>query len=154
MIQVFLEDDTIQIQEIKLRNTGFMGGKFLARGRQKASDGSIIKPSDLFVGGIVKVRCRAFDIVDADERTIKHMEQNCLQWPQSNLSSIKHRVQIAGDAIAEHVNATGDAAIGYAAAKDLLRIAGVNLTTQESITLFRHLDSSNSGFIRTTALVM
>lgn len=137
-----------------MRNSGFAAGKFLARGKQAAPDGSRLMPQDLFIGGIVKVRCHAFEILDADERTIKHMENNCLKWPQSNLNSIKHRLQIAGDAIQEQISAWGDAAIGYDAIKSVLHAAGVQLTRQESITLFRALDPKNSGFIRTSALVV
>lgn len=111
-------------------------------------------PQDLFIGGSVKVRCHEFEILDADERTIKHMEKNCLLWPQSNLNSIMHRLQIAGDAIQEQVAAWGDAAVGYDGIKSLLKAAGIPLTTQESITLFRALDPKNTGFIRTSALVM
>ncbi|CAM9243048.1 unnamed protein product, partial [Ectocarpus fasciculatus] len=154
VIQAFLEDDTIQIQELAIRNSGFAGGKFLARGRQTAPDGSRLMPQDLFIGGSVKVRCHEFEILDADERTIKHMEKNCLLWPQSNLNSIMHRLQIAGDAIQEQVAAWGDAAVGYDGIKSLLKAAGIPLTTQESITLFRALDPKNTGFIRTSALVM
>lgn len=137
-----------------VRNSGFMGGKFLARGRQKAPDGSPLLPQDLFIGGVVKVRCHAFEILDADERTIKHMEQNSNLWPQSNLNSLKHRMQIAGDAIQEQVQAKGDAAVGYGAIKDMLNKAGINLTPQESITLFRDLDPKSTGFVRTSALLI
>jgi hypothetical protein len=137
-----------------VRNSGFMGGKFLARGRQSAPDGSRLMPQDLFIGGVVKVRCHAFEILDSDERTIKHMENNPQLWPQSNLNSIKHRLQIAGDAIQEQIAPMGDAAIGYNTVREVLHCVGVNLSTQESITLFRDLDPKNSGFIRTTALLM
>jgi hypothetical protein len=111
-------------------------------------------PQDLFIGGSVKVRCHEFEILDADERTIKHMENNCLKWPQSNLKSITQRLQIAGDAIQEQVVAWGDAAVGYDAIKSVLQAAGVHITVQESITLFRALDPKNSGFIRTSALLV
>ena len=154
VIQAFLEDDTIQIQELAVRNSGFMAGKFLARGRQTTPDGTRLLPQDLYIGGQVKVRCHAFDILDSDERTIKHMEQNPHIWPQSNLNSIKHRLQIAGDAIQELITPMGDTAVGYTAIKDILRNVGVNLSMQECITLFRDLDPKNSGFVRTSALLM
>lgn len=137
-----------------MRNSGFTAGKFLARGKQVALDGTRLLPQDLFIGGTIKVRCHEFVILDADERTIKHMEANCLKWPQSNLKSIMHRMQIAGDAIQEQVQAWGDAAVGYDAIKSILQAAGIHLTTQESITLFRALDPKNSGFIRTSSLVL
>lgn len=154
VIQAFLEDDTIQIQETAIRNSGFAGGKFLARGKQTAPDGSRLMPQDLYIGTTVKVRCHEFEIVDADERTIKHMEKNSQMWPQSNLNSIKHRLQIAGDAIQAQMHAVSDSEIDYPAVKSLLSAAGVHLTLQEAITLLRSLDPSNTGRVRAGALLL
>lgn len=153
VIQGFLEDDTIQIQEIPVRNSGFAGGKFLARGKHNDAEGKPLKPSDFFIGARVKVRCHEFDILDADERTLKHMEHYFDLWPQSNLGYIQQRLRLAQGSIRVQAAKYGDAAIGYESARGLLSDSGLKLTLQESITLFRAIDPSNSGFIRVQSLI-
>jgi hypothetical protein len=154
IIQCFLEDDSIQIQEVPVRNSGFVGGKFLARGKQFKADGSPLRPHDIAIGEIVRVRCHEFEVLDADERTIIHMEKYNKLWPQSNINLVKQLLKNNAIGIQRQINSIGDVALGYAAARKFIADAGVNLSLQQSITLFRVLDPKNSGFIRTTEVIV
>lgn len=87
----FYADNTIAIQERPIPNSGVPGGRFLERGvvrrpaAASAAEGSggvgggVGEPlthSDLFVGAVIPVHGRAFELVGADTFTLDYMEQN------------------------------------------------------------------------------
>lgn len=77
IISYFLNDDTLQIQEIPQRNSGIVEGKFLARNRYKNSENnsSFFKPTDFLLNKDVTVNSYRFHIESCDEYTRKYMEQ-------------------------------------------------------------------------------
>lgn len=69
VIQVYPQDDTVGVYEPAIRNSGIVGGKFLARGKHKKADGSLYQPSDFVVGTEVEVCRRRFFIEGTDDFT-------------------------------------------------------------------------------------
>jgi hypothetical protein len=71
IIGFYLSDDTISIFEPAQKNSGIMEGKFLERRKYKNVDkgGEFISPTDIAVGGDVKINGYSFHILGCDEYT-------------------------------------------------------------------------------------
>lgn len=67
---------SVSIFEEKIRNSGFAGGLYL----KKTQLLHVQKPRDVFVGAEIKVYCRIFRLVRADERTLSFMEKESRKW--------------------------------------------------------------------------
>ena len=76
VLMLFLEDDTITIREPPRRNSGHIGGNFLCRSRVKKDEKNYYTPEDFSVGANVTVNSQVFEIVEADEYTLRYMEAN------------------------------------------------------------------------------
>lgn len=68
-ISVYPADDSLAIYEVAVKNTGFGGGKFLARNRHRKSDGSFYAAADFKPGAVVSVYGHRFVVLDADKFT-------------------------------------------------------------------------------------
>merc|ERR1719465_367875 len=86
IIGIFLSDDTVAVWEARQRNSGCVEGKFRERGvTVNPATGTAFKPRDFFVGGQVTLSAMPFRIVRADEYTLKYMESNPDEFPQSSI---------------------------------------------------------------------
>ena len=75
IISYFVEDDTIGVYEMGVRNSGIRHGKFLQRGRYMCADGSRrLELRDLAIGSIVSVQRHEFVIDGADEYCINYIK--------------------------------------------------------------------------------
>ncbi len=75
IISFYLADDTIGVYEPAQKNSGIIEGKFLHRRKYKNVDNNnaIITPSDLAIGGNVKVNGHSFHILSADDYTVNYL---------------------------------------------------------------------------------
>lgn len=75
IISFYLADDSISIYEPAQKNSGIIPGKFLERRKYKNVDkqGEFITPSDMAVGGDVKINGHSFHILSCDEYTQKYL---------------------------------------------------------------------------------
>jgi EF-hand domain-containing protein 1 len=66
-----LADDTISIFEPSQKNSGVMEGKFLERNKYKNIDknGLHLTPTDINIGGDVKINGYSFHVLSCDEYT-------------------------------------------------------------------------------------
>jgi len=78
VITYFLQDDTIAIHEIPLRNSGFPTGKFLERGKYRKANGKYFSPFDFKVGKPVTITGRSFYLNDCTEVTKKWFVQHTI----------------------------------------------------------------------------
>lgn len=77
ILKYYMSNDTISIFEKFERNSGFIGGKFLERGRIKnPANGEFYTTKDLVVGETIKLNCFEFSIIDVDDFTKNYMENN------------------------------------------------------------------------------
>ena len=76
IIAFYLADDTISIFEPVQKNSGVMEGKFLERRAYKNVDraGASVTPSDLAIGGDVKINGYSFHVLSSDEYTQKYLD--------------------------------------------------------------------------------
>ncbi|XP_019732440.1 EF-hand domain-containing family member C2 [Hippocampus comes] len=96
IISFYLSDDSISVFERSQKNSGVLGGMFLARGRVKKPGQELFKsePSeyfiaqDLYVGATLCLNNRLFQLLDADEYTLNYLEQHAEQFPKANFGTI------------------------------------------------------------------
>lgn len=101
VVSYFLADDTINIHEPPLRNSGIAGGKFLERQRVKKPNqvrnplevSEYFGPRDFFVGAHVVINGFEFYIYDADEYAFKLMEKESQLFPVSNQRLILEKLR-------------------------------------------------------------
>lgn len=147
-LQVFLEDDTIQIRELPVRNSGFTGGKFLSRGKQYHSNGKQITPSDISIGSSIFVQSFKFDILDADEFSLKYMEQHPEIWKESSIDEIALRLREKESALKDMLLILKEKAleeVPYQQIEQMLERVDIKFTPQEKLTLFRRIDRKKKG---------
>lgn len=77
IISFYLADDTISIYEPQQKNSGILHGKFLERNQYKNYDDPTkhITPTDMPLGGDVKINGYSFHILFADEYTENYLRQ-------------------------------------------------------------------------------
>lgn len=75
IISFYLADDTISIFEPAQKNSGIIEGPFLERRKYKNVDKQMlfISPTDMPVGGDIKINGYNFHILDCDEYTTKYL---------------------------------------------------------------------------------
>jgi hypothetical protein len=71
IITYFLNDDSLQIYEPPVKNSGFWTGKFLERGIYKSEQGDVIKPEHMIVGQDIKINGHLVHLTDCDDFTKK-----------------------------------------------------------------------------------
>lgn len=78
VISFFIANDTVQIFERFERNSGFIGGNFMERCRQKNvdTDGKYFKCSDFEVGRVVTINTFKFEIIGQDLYTENYRKAN------------------------------------------------------------------------------
>ena len=81
IISFYLSDDSISIYEPAQKNSGIMEGKFLERRKYKNVDkgGEFITPTDMPLGGNIKINGHSFNILSCDEYTKNYLNEH-LFW--------------------------------------------------------------------------
>jgi hypothetical protein len=93
IITFYLSDDTNQIYEPRVRNSGIIGCKYLQRMRvDNPETGEYFEASDLEVGRIVILNKQRFEHVEATEYAKSSMEADADTFPQAELAEIVERL--------------------------------------------------------------
>jgi len=141
VITYFMENDTVQIMEPQIRNSGHKGGLFLRRTRLTEP----IKPEDLWLGTSVTIAANEFAIIDADKSTLKFMESYPDSWQGCNLKLIKKKLQPRKEVLLKEILFYPGL---YTAVIEMPTIQKIfdtvygekYLVKQETKTVFRHID--------------
>ena len=80
IISFYLADDTISIYEPAQKNSGIIPGAFLKRNRYKNIDNANawITPSDMAIGGDVKINGHSFHLMSCDEYTSNYLKEHLI----------------------------------------------------------------------------
>merc|ERR1719387_141840 len=85
VVAIHLADDGVSVWEMHQRNSGYAGGKFASKARQRnPATGAWLCPKDFFTGATVTINGMPFLLGQADEATLQYMEANLAQYPSSN----------------------------------------------------------------------
>lgn len=81
IISFYLGDDSISIYEPAVKNSGIIEGPFLRRNKYKNVDknNEFITPTDLPIGGNIKINGYSYNILSCDEYTVKYLQTH-LDW--------------------------------------------------------------------------
>lgn len=160
IIQVHLEDDTVQIREPPLRNTGHKGGIFLSRVdvMMDMPDGSKRKfaPQDVVIGDVIKIRSHKFVVHDCDEYTYRFMEENSKQFLNSDIKLALEAIQKRQEVVTRLIITTPGLASKICSFEEidgLMRNAKVGLKKQQIMTVLRALDPQRLGLVKMTQLL-
>ena len=93
IITYYCLDDTIQILEPPIRNSGFWGGIFLTRTRIRNSEGDIVQDTDFWVGCDIQLLKHRFRLYEADAGTTKHMDSNGHKFWRADINKIMDRLR-------------------------------------------------------------
>lgn len=139
------------------RNSGHKGGVFLNRGAIKSHDGNaVVQPQDIFCGAVVPIYGNRFVIHDADEFTMRHMEENKKLWINSNLATVVSKLKSRQEVISRIILTTPGLAqknVTLDDIADILKRGGLDLVKQEIVTMFRVLDPLKVGTIKLTKVL-
>ncbi|KAJ1438820.1 hypothetical protein B484DRAFT_444336 [Ochromonadaceae sp. CCMP2298] len=91
VISYYLLDNTLKIVEPPIQNSGFVGGVFLSRREIKKADKTPLTERDMHVGAKVRILMHQFDLLDANEGTMRWMEDKLL--PRSNFHHIVDKLR-------------------------------------------------------------
>ena len=149
------------IREPPRRNSGVVGGNFLAKMKLKHPDGRLVTAADIVIGATLTLASHTFVILDADEATLKYMEQRPTQFPYSDPEAVTQlfadQSKLAWPSNDERRNAIDNASRGGDALEfdafecilgDLASAAGRDVPKQAAITLWRHTAIGNKLYLR------
>jgi len=89
VVFVWVADGSVGVYELKNKNSGFDEGTFAQKSRKKnPATGTWFAPGDFAIGNVVEVNSMPFDILRADEATLKYMEKHPLEFPASDILRI------------------------------------------------------------------
>lgn len=146
VIQIMLEDDTIQIREPPQRNTGFNGGIFLRRVRM--NDKMIpFGPRDVYVGAKLRILSHQFEVIEADEFTMHYMESN-EGYRSSNPNSVLMKIKQFEPQFKKVCLTMPNLAQAYVTEKDVISMfarIGVKMNKQEVLTVFRQVEMAGAA---------
>ncbi|XP_055454245.1 EF-hand domain-containing family member C2 [Psammomys obesus] len=168
VIAYYLGDDTLSVFEPIERNSGNAGGMLLKRSRVKKPGQEVfksefseyIKAEELYVGAIVNINGYLFILLNADEYTLKYMENNTDKFPYSNFelaiqklkqeqSKLREITQVFSSADSNHTKM-----VPYNTFREILmNITVGKLIEQEFITIARHYHVPESTETDLTYLV-
>jgi len=151
-----LDDDTFSIIEEVIKNSGFVGGKFLSRIKVDVpGQGRYLNQTDLWVGAQIPVFQHLFEITQADEYTLRHMESFPVQFPHSDLVRICDVLRVRGSVVTSTIarQAVQARRMSFEGMRDLMESCGIQLNEQEWTTLNRGLDRKKKGSVLTIHVV-
>jgi Ca2+-binding EF-hand superfamily protein len=151
----YLYDDTLAIYEPPRPNSGMVGGKFLARDRLKnPATGRNFEAGEFFVGARLTIKGHAFEVVEADSYSLRHMESNSRLWPMSSfeyvIANLRQKLQEKRGSLRElfrKFDLDASQSISVDELQSMVRYFGMDITRQEAITVLRHYDKEGTGLL-------
>jgi len=158
VVLMYMEDDTLQIREPPVRNSGFWGGMFMARCKVKnPNSNEFIRPSDLRVDVTLVIAAHSFHLIECDEFSLKYMESRPDIWPECSLNSIVQKLQDTGGGVITRYALTLPGGpltqLSYGDVERLVQRANIDLTKQEMVTLMRGLDPQKQAYVKLSKLL-
>ncbi|KAG0573546.1 hypothetical protein KC19_VG187100 [Ceratodon purpureus] len=95
IFQYYLSDDSIQVFEPPTRNSGCVSGKYIQRiaAPRKPGTQSPYCAADCFMDQRMYLFDRIFELMEADEWTLKYMEEDPKQFPLANYEWVANKIK-------------------------------------------------------------
>jgi hypothetical protein len=157
VIQVHLEDDTIQILEPPIRNSGIKGGTFLKRGKVSATRGGRpIDPTEIYLGATPQILSHRFEVFGADNYTLKYMEAHDYRWTICQVSKVINKIKAKASVVKTTlltIRGLSDKQVSSDELEEIFTRARLGLVKQEVTSLFRSMDTTRSGLITLASIL-
>lgn len=156
VITFYRETGELEIQEKARRNTGFTGGRFLAKGKHRKDlpDGSTepFTADDFQLGKTVYIYSRPFHLVEMDECTKRILEGTDKPLTQAKIKnyivSLKRQIALKYESPKEAFMALApQGTFGYRQVKEFLRSCSCDITDDEAILIIQNLSPESNGVI-------
>lgn len=98
MLTYYLEDDTVQVFEEVIRNSGIIGGNFLKRGKYdndlppEGEEPRHFIPQDIYLGNVISFHGNDMRIVEMDNMSLRFCETYPEDFPMSDTFKIIERL--------------------------------------------------------------
>jgi hypothetical protein len=155
VITYFLSDDTLSVFEPPVRNSGIIGGKFLERQKVYVPDSrtTTYGEQDLYVGNVLDIYNREFELVDADEYSYQYMENNKHIYVRSDADTAIRNLALAFTGKEEEIRSAvidhdkdGSGTMTADSLKAVLEAVGASFSKMELITVVRHVSQRSGQF--------
>ena len=156
VVEFHLGDDTVSIFEKNVRNSGFVGGKFLERSkiRNYDKDGAWFHCEDFYLGAKLRINGFKFELIETDEQTKNIMSNNIEVFtratPEQILKGLADKLwdrSYNQTATFRFVDADHDRLISPDELKMLCKKYGWVLNPNQLKSLFEYFDNDGSGQI-------
>lgn len=155
VVTVFSADNTIAIYEPVIRNSGIVGGKFLARQPVMMPDGKRpYRPDDFYVGARLLLNSHPFLFLACNESSLNYMEINMEDFSRSDINKIVHKLQAMlrskqtglaeAFARADMNNRTG---LEMPVFLSIMKQLGLDVSEQEILTVLRFFDKNGESYV-------
>uniref|UniRef100_A0A0G4HCV0 Calmodulin n=1 Tax=Chromera velia CCMP2878 TaxID=1169474 RepID=A0A0G4HCV0_9ALVE len=153
IVSFFLQDDNVMIHEPPVRNSGYVGGRFLQKGRYTNDfTGTDFKFSDFAIGKEVGILGYIFLLTDQDEYTRRIVEDDPPPFPRLEIKSVieklresvKQQFPLVRDMFRKF-DRDHNGVMTKVEFASLLGKFGFILTEQELLTVMRHFDLNEDG---------
>lgn len=161
IIEFHLEDDTIQIKEPTIRNSGFLGGIFLSRKKivniNSTGSNNFIQASDFYIGANVNILSNTFTITNCDDFTFKYMESNAINFLYSDIQLINAKLVTKKPLIKSYILRLPGLTSIQVQPEDLIGIfindLHLPLNEHEAYTLYRSIDWKHTNTLKLTRVL-
>jgi len=135
IIAVYPADDTLAIWETRQRNSGHAEGKFSKRSKKhNPATGTWFNCRDFQLGTVVEINSMPFLLTNADEGTLRYMEENRNDFPMADAELVADKITD----LAPDLQQVGSRPIGLDELEHLAKERlGVQLGKHELVTLSR-----------------
>jgi len=138
VVLVYMSDGAVAVHEPPVVNSGIMTGTFLKRMRVKKSQAEdFYAPRDFYVGASIQLNAHKFDLYDADEYTLKYMEQYSRKFPKSDITVIGQKIRPMKGQLESKLASFRNSVLTERDLQDALNAARIRLTKHEVTTLAR-----------------
>jgi hypothetical protein len=146
----------VQIRELPVRNSGFVGGKFLARGRHKNGN-KLLVPTDLYLGARITMAATEFVVTGADGFTLDYMENHAHEWMYSDIHRLTDKLLGHKETVQAVLMNDVHSPDGHVSFKEfnslMKRRVDIDWNQQESVTLARAVCPEKQDGIDTHAVL-
>eukprot|EP01016_Furgasonia_blochmanni_P036317 TRINITY_DN4137_c0_g1_i8.p1 TRINITY_DN4137_c0_g1~~TRINITY_DN4137_c0_g1_i8.p1 ORF type:complete len:651 (+),score=231.66 TRINITY_DN4137_c0_g1_i8:95-2047(+) len=156
VVSFFCGDDTLQVYEETDRNSGLWGGKFQERSKHiNPVTNTYYVERDMALGETVKLGTFRFQLLRADEFTLKYMEDRPQSFPQAQVDYVLDKIRKAASAwtsldsffidLVKNVDKNSNGFVEFKELCDGLNQMKIFLTYHEHSTLMRKYDLNGDG---------
>lgn len=156
VISFHRETDELEIFEKPKRNSGFMGGRFLAKGKhyKDMPNGTAVPftASDFKLGEVITIFQRPFLLTGLDEGTVRILEGSDKLLNEDRIKYLvlllKQQLNLKFSQVSEaYLSLAPQGTLGYVQLKEFLHACSCDITDEEALLVIQNLSPGTDGVI-------